>query len=561
MQSSQSHLISVGDIINQEIKFFIPYYQRGYRWERSQIEALLNDLWEFHRKIKRKEEGYKYYSLQPLVIKEDKNYYRVVDGQQRLTTIYIILQAIEKILKEEVEKFHLEYEREYSKEFLMNIKNCENFENNNLDFCYMCNAFKIVMEWIENKNISKQNLRQFRDFIITDSYIDEKTHKDENENIRFIWYKIDENEDEFDVFIRLNIGKIPLTNTELIKSFIIQKSDSLQKRFEISKEWDDIEYELANDEFFGFLSTKEYQMRIEIIFQILMAKDKYKEYGLYEEFIEKYNNADFEEIWDSIKAIFYMLKFWYENRYFYHLIGYLISIGKNIVDIYQLYIDSNDKNDFKLKLNEEIKNSINIEVDEIENLSYGDKKINNILLLFNILTLIDSSKDSYIKFSFDKFNKEKWSIEHITPQVDKIRDSKNIIEDIRKLNIEDLEKKLKNFEKNKDFKKFILGVEKLFIDNYFKTQENKDNIRNLTLLSTRANSSLKNAFFPIKRNFIIEKDKKGEFIPIVTKNLFLKYYSDATKSDLLKWTKNDGDKYIESIKETFRKFFSGVENE
>jgi len=561
---------AIGDLINNEYKFFIPFYQRGYRWEKEQIVALLEDLWEFHKKLKRKEKGYRYYSLQPLVVKydEEKQHYRVVDGQQRLTTIYLILSAMEDILNDEIEKFGLEYQREGSKEFLKNIKlKTEKNSKENLDFFYMYNAYIIIKKWIIekftlNERISKSNLKKFRDFIICESDFDEEEKKDLNENIRFIWYEIDKNESEFDVFIRLNIGKIPLTNAELIKSFIIQKTIKTYRN-ELANEWDNIEYALEDNEFFGFLTTKNYKTRIELIFQILINLDKYKNYELYEKFVEHYESKNTKDIWKKIKNIFYTLKFWYEDRELYHLIGYLVSIGKNIVEVFEIYNKSKNKKDFKIKLKNKIlktlTSDLNKFLEEIDELSYGDKKLLKVLLLFNIVSLINSSKDSYVKFSFYRFNDEKWSLEHITPQTDKKLDLaaiKKELEEIKNnLNNPILNQLLAKEKLNKDD---IKELEQIFSDE--KINSDKDNIRNLTLLSFKDNSSLKNNFFPVKRKMIIKMDKEGRFIPIATKNLFLKYYSYFDKNPE-KWSFEDGENYVKVIKESFKKFFEGIENE
>ena len=575
---------AVGDFIYKDkVKFFIPFYQRGYRWEKEHIEALLNDLWDFYEKILMEEEGYKYYSLQPLVVKYDKNktHYRVVDGQQRLTTIFLLLSAIEDKLEIKIKKFDLEYERDGSEEFLKNIKNKSKEDaKDNIDFYYIYEGFNVIKNWLDNK--SEPDLFEFKNFITRDSLY--KKNIDIKKNIRFMWYEIDyeenkTNEDdkknkidnkEFDVFIRLNIGKIPLTNAELIKSYLLQTIKNKDYRREIANEWDNIEYSLAKNEFFGFLTTKNYKTKIELLFQILLNLNNYKNYELYEKFINEF--SDEEKVlsaWKKLKNIFYTLNFWYENREFYHLIGYLISSGEDIVNIYNLYENSKDKEDFKFKLKEKIKKTLTNDdiknfIDSIDELSYSnstnDKKfLMKVFLLFNVLTLINSSKDSYIKFSFYRFNKENWSIEHITPQTDKKLDfsliKKELVNIKDKLNNKKLNKIL---SKNKIDEKDIKELEKIFSDD--KILSDRDNIRNLTLLSFRNNSSLKNNFFPLKRNLIINMDKRGEFIPIVTKNLFLKYYSDIDGNPE-KWTYEDGEKYINSLKKEFEKFFIGEDDE
>ncbi len=574
---------AVGDLIGE--KFFIPYYQRGYRWEEKQVRDLLNDLWEFHRKVKkRKEEGY--YSLQPLVVKKEGEHYRLIDGQQRLTTLFIIVKAIEDYFNLPSEElFELQYERGNSEEFLKNISSCREKSKEIIDFCYMCKAFEVVQTWIKEKEISKSNIKQFKDFLLLSSDWDEESRKDINQNIRFLWYELDEEEDEIETFIRLNIGKIPLTNAELIKSFILQLDRSPLKRFEIAKEWDDIEYRLEDSEFFGFLTPKIYETPIEIVFEVLMKEDEYKDYELYEKFMKTYEGKSIDEVWEEVRKVFNFLYYWFENRTLYHYIGYLIHTGKTIGEIYRLYEESEDKKEFLTALKKEMLATISSKKEDIfkasfltklnfseylEELDYRkswDKEtLKNILLLFNIITLLESNKDSYIKFSFDRYNKEKWSLEHIVPVNAKVgRKILEHLEDLIKFNLvsdetkrkieEILEKKSSEFKEDEEEAiKRIIGE---FKEDFFKDEDNLHSLKNLTLLSTKDNSSLSNAPFPLKRAKIIQKDEEGAFIPIATKNLFLKYYTKDSylSSSPLKWSKEDGEAYLETIKNKLENFF------
>jgi len=72
-------------------------------------------------------------------------------------------------------------------------------------------------------------------------------------------------------------------------------------------------------------------------------------------------------------------------------------------------------------------------------------------------------------------------------------------------------------------------------------------ISNLALLDSKTNRGYKNAVFPVKRKTIIERDKSGVFIPICTKNVFLKYFTDYPPK-ISFWTQEDRDKYLEDLK-------------
>ena len=108
--------ISVANLIKEAPHFIIPSYQRGYRWERKQVTDLLNDLRQFVTDGNSKNSCY---YLQPIVIKKaswknaDGNNidgWEVLDGQQRLTTMYLLLQyIIENELKRSEQKYFDEH--------------------------------------------------------------------------------------------------------------------------------------------------------------------------------------------------------------------------------------------------------------------------------------------------------------------------------------------------------------------------------------------------------------------------------------------------------------------
>ena len=112
-------------------KFFVPAYQRGYRWGESEVRRLLDDVYNLSKYDERRS-----YCLQPIVVKNfgDENF-ELIDGQQRLTTIFLIY----KYMFEEggrffgEPKFSLDYEtREDSKNFLANIDLSK--REDNIDF-------------------------------------------------------------------------------------------------------------------------------------------------------------------------------------------------------------------------------------------------------------------------------------------------------------------------------------------------------------------------------------------------------------------------------------------
>ena len=99
-------------------KFNIPSYQRGYRWEKKQIEDLLSDLAEFKNSCS---ENKSFYCLQPVVVtknnklssEQGEDVYDLIDGQQRLTTLRLIFHQIAEMLPEDIQSqiYTIDYER------------------------------------------------------------------------------------------------------------------------------------------------------------------------------------------------------------------------------------------------------------------------------------------------------------------------------------------------------------------------------------------------------------------------------------------------------------------
>ena len=579
---------SVRDIIDKKINFNVPAYQRGYRWDKINVTDLLDDLLEF---MQDGSSG-KFYCLQPLVVrKTDENQYNIIDGQQRLTTIFIILKYLENLLKEENgidEIYTLSYEtRKDSKDFLQNIASKTQDESNqNMDYFCMYQAYEAIKSWFE-ENIKEKKTTKRKILEIFTNLEDEK-------HIEFIWYEVEDSEDEVKIFARLNSGKIPLTNAELIKALFLNvrnfpkersKNEIITKQIEISKEWDEIEYTLQDDEFFKFLTKNDYPTRIELLFEILsgVKNTEFDRYAIYRRFADMAKKGDGllhltngvkenkeKYLWGNIKRIFLTFKFWFKDIEYYHLVGFLVT--SNILSIEKIYNATKDKTKNELRdfLKDTIKNNLRlsfnlkeeeIKIDNISGLSYDDdkdkKNIEKILLLFNIATILNQ-KGSYVRFSFNEFNTKKWSLEHIHAQNDKgLKDKK-----AQDAWLENMKKYIEEDAIKKEINSFIKGIEnnhfselQTRILNKFGDKDLLDmhGIENLALLAAENNSSLSNGPFTKKREKIIEMDKNGEFIPICTKNVFLKYYTKEL-SNVYFWSKQDQEDYKGSIIKTLEKF-------
>ena len=530
----------------QQYDFYIPSYQRGYRWSPKEVEELLNDISEFTPRLVGDTDEKTWYCLQPIVVKKIENeQFEVIDGQQRLTTIYLILHYMNARYREPQKLFDLNYQtRMNSTTFLKNLTR-EVDDSSNIDFFHITNAYKAICSWFEKPDFNMNEFESKFKF-----------------NSKVIWYESSE-EDAIAIFTRINIGKIPLTNSELIKALFLNSSNFDKKKnekirlkqLEISSEWDNIEHSLQNDRFWYFLNGNNISTnRIEFIFDLINdEKDITDNYSTFRFFNKKFsikNQTTIEQNWLEIKKYFQRFQEWFEERDLYHKIGYLIAI--NSVTISELYKKSSDltKTEFRSLLDSAIKS--NLKSVSLESLQYGDKHVKNVLLLYNILTMLNNEKDNSY-FPFDIYKNEKWDIEHITSITDSMPSKKDDWLNDAKVFIDDHESDGKNLKdraescdcsNDEEFETLFKEIVEHF-NSYLKDGDIND-ISNLTLLDSETNRGYKNAVFPLKRKTIIDREKKGIFIPICTKNVFLKYFSSYPPK-ISFWTQEDRDNYYKDL--------------
>lgn len=615
------------------MNFFIPSYQRGYRWTKQQVEDLLNDIWEFSSKPNKSEK--EFYCLQPVIIRlmnseeilekklnsvlDNNKWYEVIDGQQRLTTIKILISYLIKkhlngdSLEREYGRpeFIIDYEtRQNTKYFLDNVGNTEANGEDNIDFYHIHEAYKNISEWFETKN----QQRAVREGIFRTLVKDMKT-KDPEGILQVIWYETKEIASNpmgilnpIDTFIRINMGKIPLTNSELIKALFLQKrnfngvsADLFQ--IEIANEWDRMEYALQDDSFWWFLNKNKNEIpaRIEFIFDLMCEVAKKEnnkledkigndEHATFRFFTMKFSENNFDEsinAWNEIKDYFLAFEEWFNDPVWYHYIGFLIYCGAPIIDIYGMY-----KNTEKDKFISKIQSKIKKHFDKLEchksenkyniNLSFENKnkqKIRELLLLFNIESIVKQYKESiktsgeiFNRFPFEIFKKESWDIEHIDSFTEnEVKNKETQIEWLKSAKLDlDLNPELVNqinlFMEDSSFKKSFEEIKSIIVKEAGEDSNNEDDknsIGNLTLLDAGTNRGYGNALFPTKRRKIIEKDTAGKFIPICTKNVFLKYF-DTKGTSRTQWTKQDIHNYQNHIGfslESFLPFKTIVSNE
>jgi hypothetical protein len=546
-----------------QFSFFIPSYQRGYKWTKKEVNDLLNDINEFKPRVIDNTDDKTWYCLQPIVIKSREtraNSYEVIDGQQRLTTIYLILHYLNQdFIESKREKiFHIDYQtRLGTSDFLDKLEE-NKINDSNVDFYHISHAYQTICSWFEKRKVNFDKQEFGSKF---------KYHS------KVIWYE-SQTENPISIFTRINIGKIPLANSELIKAlflnssnFIGSKPEQLRlKQLEIATEWDNIEHGLQEDRFWYFLTGQNTQTnRIEFIFNLMnQDKDENDPYATFRYFTKLFRNSNQETIetnWQQIKRYYQRFSEWFNKREWYHKIGFLVTI--NEISISKLYSESSNlsKVEFSSYLDDLIVKSMKDLV--IEDLQYQDKKeVRKTLLLYNIITMLNSPKDNSY-FPFHLFKNESWDIEHITSIKDTVPDKNRehwlndakVFIDVSKKEGTKLIKRSErcNVNNEDEFKELFEDIVSHF--NSDLGDDAINDISNLTLLDSQTNRGYKNAVFPLKRKTIINRDKSGVFIPICTKNVFLKYFSEYPPK-ISFWTEEDRKNYETDLYSVLDKYLT-----
>lgn len=572
--------------------YLIPSYQRGYRWTEIHVMALLEDIDAF---LQKQSVGatIQSYCLQPIVVverqdNEGKRIWEIIDGQQRLTTLYIILKRLGRTC------YEIFFDkRDKSTGFLRDLSP-DTLCHDNPDFHFMSEAYRCIDRWFTKKE--EEDITYADEFAV-------KLLK----NVQVIWYNVklastsapEQDSEKINIFNRLNIGKIPLDDAELVRALLISRVDEqtehekLMRQAELSNEWHEIEQWLKQDEVWSFLTSKNYDNHIQLIFELMAKNQNSENYSTYKWFEMQVRNADNEtqkakELWKEVKHVFGKLRYWYNDRDLYHFIGFLLSTNIARTDEI-LHKSEQDKNTFRKWVAAQVLgflDSVNI-----KELSYTEnhKELTNVLLLFNVLSVQQLKANPQNRFPFNLYNnikkEEKWSLEHIHAQrsqdplkrmdvikrwIDDTLASIEHVDDIVKPSdthaadidgraepahvcLTELKARLRDMSQMAEIDIDEFNSLKDKIIDAFESESTKHELENMALLSRPANASLNNAIFPVKRDRIIQMEREGKFIPPCTRNVFLKIYSKADSQPYF-WSYEDKMNYVDEIKKVFNKF-------
>jgi hypothetical protein len=579
VESAVLELKLVGDIAG---RFFVPRYQRGFRWGAHEVTYLLDDIWK---------SGGAPYSLQPIVVKRciepdvrsdrslSDSEFELVDGQQRLTTLYLILHYMQREhLQNAAPPWSITYETRpesavYLENLGANVDSDEEASRSNIDYYHIYDAYRCVQAWFDNRANRRQHVaNKFYGFLY--------------DSVRVIWYEAPPALDSTTLFTRLNVGRIPLTDAELFKALLLSRSDS--RAHERAAQWDSIERDLRNPDLWAFATADhpdDRPTRITLLLDALADRVagggrgvRRQPFQTFDALRAEVERTTPEEVWNRVVDLHALVVGWFEDRDLYHKIGFLVAAGVPFGELVEV-AENKTRSCFQTLLDKRIRRVLRLTQRDVSELSYitetGREKCRLLLLLMNVET-VRSIRDSTERFSFRSFREKRWSLEHIhaqNPEVLKTVDQWSEwlrlhrealaalpTDDVRCSElVAGIDDALTRPLDRLMFESLAARVNDVFtsVDD---SATDPHTIANLALLTRGDNSALGNSVFEVKRRRILEMDRAGAFIPNCTRNVFLKYYTDAGAEQIHMWSPQDRERYLAAIVEKARPYLTAEES-
>jgi hypothetical protein len=515
--------------------FSIPRYQRGYRWTEEEVSALLDDLAEFGKSDEC------VYCLQPLVVQAmEDGKINVVDGQQRLTTLAIILRALGM-----GRGWDIEYTAEGGKRLGELLEN----RGGSINDHFRQEAQQTVETWLDKEPGRADSLRGV-------------LQGEKGKRVVFLRYDLPPEEDGHDAFKRLNAGKTPLTSAELVRALFMEAGNGLSEgeKADIAKEWDGIETAMEDTEFWAVWPAERFRdvpTRLDFLFSVVadVPGDVARQdpQAVYRAVERRAKTGGLQAVWEEVLRCWWWMQSCFADDEVFHLLGWLALFSdREARGLWALWQKAGCRmKAFKTVLRQLVAEKIG--TSDFDAFRYDPTNLNELRGLFVLLNALEAQR-RHIRFRFDLYRKGRWDIEHIASQTDNPLSRKEEQEEwlvLAQKEMSDSDKKV--LEALPTFCENWKTVIHLFGESDDDVAD-KDGIGNLALLDAGTNRAYKNAIFPAKRRTILEKSlEKDGYVPPATEAVFAKLYSPAA-AQMRYWGRTDAEAYRATMKTMFDQF-------
>lgn len=572
--------------------FLVRSYQRGYRWSKRQVLELCEDINDFALSMRdsARQNGQAVrdgiYFLQPVIVRKEKQAWELIDGQQRLTTLFLMDAVLCRALqRQSALSFGITYEiRQRSGDFLKRLAEDPDYADSpegkaqaskNVDFYSMAQACRVIRQFFHENSPDGHLYRIF------------------TQNVCVLWYDVTGEEGSAEErFTRLNMGRIPLTCAELCRALLLSAPgegdvrEKGRKSALLGTMWDDMERSLREEDFMAFLGGDQGD-RMGFLLDLYTGRgNDTDELFSFHAINRMLKEKSAESVLHELSLQHEYLRFWYEDNEYYHLLGYLNNVeGKSVLGELLKQAKTSPKAALRDWISERIRGSIAHDgaFPVLEDLHYPQNYhiILRLLFLFNV----EYARRRKRRFPFRMYRRNSWSLEHIQAQnVEELHtraqwqmwaeNHEKALSTLRfaalppeagvteeafiagkKLCNEALQNFLRALKEptQKDFEALSSTILDFMKRMGAPEGDDVHSLFNLALLDRNANSSLNNSLFVVKRMKILEKIKNGEDIPPATEAVFLRYFTEEEET-LPWWSEKDREGYAKALHEILDAF-------
>ena len=234
--------IEKGGIINDFIEpnkkqYSIPVYQRNYEWSKEQCTKLFEDILTAHKKDRYHFTGSVVFA--PLKTEKKIEYFIVIDGQQRLTTIYILIKALIDMAESEKEKedllsalYNIDKFRQYDIDESSKLK-LKPVKSDNQQLMLLMDG---KLEEMDKSSGIYRNYNLFCDLIRNameeDEDIGVSNIYDGLEHLTCATIRLDEEDNAQEIFERINSTGVPLSLADKIRNFVLMTDIDQERLYE-----------------------------------------------------------------------------------------------------------------------------------------------------------------------------------------------------------------------------------------------------------------------------------------------------------------------------------------
>lgn len=314
-QEIETKKVNILELFDEKFWFRIPAYQRSYVWGKDQLDDLLDDL-----RFAFSEHPKKEYFLGSVVLQRQQVLheglsepfvcYDVLDGQQRLTSLFLLMSVLrditddEDVLEQSTKAVFKKGSRVAGRPDLLRLSfeirdQVELFIDEIVKPTKGTNKVERLQEFVKHPNVSLSHMASATLFLREELQKYKQKHPDLfDEFAIFIFAKVimiyvasESMEDAFRMFTVLNARGIPLRNSDILKSMNLGMVQDSSKHLSYAREWEGWEAEFGDDfdRFLGYIRT-------------ILTKEKSRE-NLLEEYEKLYKDGVLKKGEDTFKKI------------------------------------------------------------------------------------------------------------------------------------------------------------------------------------------------------------------------------------------------------------------